>query len=468
MFFLSRAHIGTTILNTVNTRELHRMIFLYTFTLWLLLPFVLFRLIWRARKQPEYLHHIGERFGYYSFSNDKPVIWLHAVSVGETRATQSLVTRLLASYPLYQILLTHATPTGRAASEQLYGDSVLRVYLPYDYPFAVQRFLLHFRPQLGILMETEIWFNLIDTCHTTRTPLLLLNARMSERSARGYGHFARLTREALRKLAAVAAQTADDAARLTSLGAKNASVMGNLKFDIEPPSDMLGLGKQLREQFGITRKIFLAASTREGEEILLLDALQNFHIADFLLVIVPRHPQRFSTVANLLEQRRISYCRRSEMINTGKSCYGCLQKQIVPAEIQVVLGDSMGEMFAYYAASDIAFIGGSLLPYGGQNLIEACAVGTPVLVGPHMYNFGEAARIAVSAGAAIQVCDVAGIVDEAQRLLHDREKLNGMRHQCIKFVESNRGATETSLELVKQHLNLTTHPDSSRQAHSSR
>jgi 3-deoxy-D-manno-octulosonic-acid transferase len=444
------------------------MIFLYTLLLWLLLPYVFLRLIWRARKQPEYLHHIGERFGHYSFQSDKPVIWLHAVSVGETRATHSLVTRLLASYPHHQILLTHTTPTGRTASEQLYGDSVLRVYLPYDYPFAVYGFLLHFHPQLGILMETEIWFNLIRACHITRTPLLLLNARMSEKSARGYARFARLTRNALEQLTAVAAQTADDASRLTCLGTKNASVMGNLKFDIEPPSGMLELGKQLRAQFGTTRRILLAASTREGEEILLLDAMQNIRITNFLLVIVPRHPQRFTTVANLLEQRRISFHRRSEMKQAGEPCSSGLQYQEIPAEIQVVLGDSMNEMFAYYAAADLAFIGGSLLPYGGQNLIEACAVGTPVLVGPNMYNFDEATRLAVSAGAAIQVSDAAGLVSETQRLFHDNDRLNGMRHQCIEFVESNQGATEISLQLVKQHLAIVTHPDSLPPARSSR
>jgi 3-deoxy-D-manno-octulosonic-acid transferase len=443
------------------------MIFLYTLALWLLLPYVFMRLIWRARKQPEYLRNIGERFGLYSTRSDKPVIWLHAVSVGETRATQSLVTRLLASYPSHQILLTHTTPTGRAASRQIYGDRVLRVYLPYDYPFAVDGFLLHFRPRLGVLMETEIWFNLIRACNLNRTPLLLLNARMSEKSARGYARFAHLTRDALRSLAAVSAQTTVDAARLTNLGAIDVSVMGNLKFDIEPPLAMLELGKQLRERFGSTRKIFLAASTREGEEILLLEALLDAHIEGLLLVIVPRHPQRFETVATMLEQRRISFLRRSELKQEGETYGSGLQYQTVPSEIRVVLGDSMGEMFAYYAAADLAYIGGSLLPYGGQNLIEACAVGTPVLVGPHTYNFDEATRLAVLAGAAVQVSDVAGLVNEAQRLFHDSVSLDGMRHQCIEYVEAYRGATETALELVKQNLSISTHPDSLPPAHSS-
>ncbi len=415
------------------------MRFFYTLALWLLLPYVFLRLLWRARKQPEYLKHIGERFGFYSIRTVKPVIWLHAVSVGETRATQSLITRLNISYPHHQILLTHTTPTGRAASKQLYGDRVLRVYLPYDYPFAVNRFMRHFRPRLGILMETEIWFNLIHACQMAKMPLLLLNARMSERSAKGYARFNRLTRSALGNITAVAAQTDDDAARLASLGAQNVSVMGNLKFDIEPPSVMLELGKKFREQFGTKRRVFLAGSTREGEEALLLDALLQVHIPGLLLLIVPRHPQRFSAVANLLEHRGISFQRRSEDLP-------------VSTEVQVVLGDSMGEMFAYYAAADLAFIGGSLLPYGGQNLIEACAAGTPVLVGPHMYNFAEATRLAVSAGAAIQVHDAAKLMKEVQRLFQDINVLHEMRQQCARFVGANRGATEKSLELVKQYL----------------
>jgi 3-deoxy-D-manno-octulosonic-acid transferase len=437
------------------------MIFLYTLVLWLLLPYVVLRLFWRARKQPEYLQHIGERFGFYPIRSNQPVIWLHAVSVGETRATQSLVNRLRSSYPHHHILLTHTTPTGRIASEQLYGDSVLRVYLPYDYPFAVNKFLRHFHPQLGILMETEIWFNLIHACRQQSVPLLLLNARMSEKSRRGYARFARLTRNALGELTTIAAQTADDAARLTGLGAKNVSVIGNLKFDIVPPSSMLELGRELREQLGITRKILLAASTREGEEALLLDALQGFRIPGLLLVIVPRHPQRFNAVANLLEQRGISFLRRSNMIQAGKPNIGNARyHQSVPSEVQVVLGDSMGEMFAYYVAADLAFIGGSLLPFGGQNLIEACAVGTPALVGPHMYNFAEATRLAVSAGAAIQVSDVAGLVAESQRLFKNPVTQNDMHQQCVKFVESNRGATEKSLQLVMQQLKVFTHPDS--------
>lgn len=417
---------------------------LYTFALWLLLPYIFLRLALRARKQPEYLHHIGERFGIYSAQSGQPVIWLHTVSVGETRAAQSLIARLRAAYPNHQILLTHTTPTGRAAGEQLYGDGVMRVYLPYDYPFAVNKFLHHFKPRLGILMETEIWFNLIHACRVTGMPLLLLNARLSEKSAQGYARFARLTRDALGELAAVAAQTAGDAARLTSLGARNVSVTGNLKFDIEPPSAMLELGRKLREQFGAARKVFLAASTRDGEEALLLDALEQVHIPGLLVVIVPRHPQRFAEVAALLKQREILFQRRSEMARTDSA-----QGRTVPAEIRAVLGDSMGEMFAYYAAADLAFVGGSLLPYGGQNLIEACAAGAPVIVGPHTHNFSEATRLAITAGAAVQVQDGNELVMNLQRLLGAPDALREMQQRCAGFVESNRGATAKSIEVIQ-------------------
>ena len=379
---------------------------LYTLLLWLLLPLLFVRLALRSRKQPEYLRHTGERFGFYAASCDKPVIWLHAVSVGETRATVSLVARLRKAYPDHRILLTHTTPTGRATGEQLYGDNAMRVYLPYDYPFAVRRFMRHFRPEIGILMETEIWFNLIHAGRDAGVPMLLVNARLSEKSAKGYRRFASLTQNALKSLACVAAQTADDAARLQALGATCVSVMGNLKFDIAAPEAMLALGGTLRAQFGASRRIFLGASTREGEEALLLDAWQAADTKGALLVIVPRHPQRFGEVASLLEKRGLCYRLRSE-------------NRPVERDVQVLLGDSMGEMFAYYSACDIAFIGGSLLPFGGQNLIEACSVGTPVLIGPHTYNFADASRFAVESGAALQVRDAAELVDTAAKLLGD-------------------------------------------------
>lgn len=408
-------------------------------TLWLLLPYAFFHLLWRARKQPEYLQHIKERFGFYDVRSSKPVIWLHTVSVGETRAAGSLVRRLREAYPHYQLLLTHTTPTGRATSEQLYGDEVLRVYLPYDYPFAVRRFLRHFQPRIGMLLETEIWFNLIHFCDAASIPLLLLNARLSEKSAARYARYPNLTKSGLTTLAAVAAQTEDDAKRLTALGAPHVSVMGNLKFDIEPPSEMLELGEHLREQFGANRKIFLAASTREGEEALLLDALAPINIPQLLTVIVPRHPQRFDEVAALLTQRSLRFQRRSA-------------NETIAADTQIVLGDSMGEMFAYYTACDLAFIGGSLLPYGGQNLIEACIVGKPVIIGPHTYNFTQASELAVESGAAVRVQEASSLAQAVQNLFSNPGRMADAGKAGQRFVSANLGATERALGLVIQAM----------------
>lgn len=408
--------------------------FAYTALLWLLLPYAFFHLWWRSRKQPEYLDHLGERFGCYTVKADKPVIWLHTVSVGETRAAATLVHNLRTRYPGHQILLTHTTPTGRAASEQLYGDEVMRVYLPYDYPFAVQRFLDHFKPQVGVLLETEVWFNLIHRCNASSIPLLLLNARLSEKSAAKYARFPHLTHEGLHGLHLIAAQTDGDAQRLSELCGRAVSTMGNLKFDIEPPAKMLEQGRHLRELFG-KRPIFLAASTREGEESLLLDALQNITAKDVLTIIVPRHPQRFDEVANLIQQRGLQIQRRSANV-------------AITADTQIVLGDSMGEMFAYYAACDIAFIGGSLLPFGGQNLIEACAVGKPVLIGPHTYNFAQATELAVASGAALKIGDARELSIQLDRLLIDNAKTQTMAQAGSRFVRANQGATEFALRLM--------------------
>ncbi|MEW6313071.1 MAG: lipid IV(A) 3-deoxy-D-manno-octulosonic acid transferase [Pseudomonadota bacterium] len=411
------------------------MRWLYTLILWLLLPWIVLRLFWRARKQPEYLRHVGERFGFYAGAPQRPLIWLHAVSVGETRAALPLVKALREKYPQHRILLTHMTPTGRDTGEQLFGADVLRCYLPYDFPFALRRFLRHYRPAAGVLMETELWFNLIHECRRSQVPLYLVNARLSEKSAAGYARFASLTADALNELAGIAAQSEDDRERLLGLGARQVEVMGNLKFDITPPPQQFALGEKLRASFG-TRPVLLAASTREGEEALLLDALGARELGDTLLVLVPRHPQRFDEVAQLLGRRGVACQRRSE----GRP---------IDASTRVVLGDSMGELFAYYAACDVAIVGGSLLSYGGQNLIEACAVGKPVLLGPHTYNFAEAVRLALAAGAARQCGDVVAVLDAAAELLRDDGKRREMGKAALAFSQAHRGATETALRLVR-------------------
>jgi 3-deoxy-D-manno-octulosonic-acid transferase len=328
------------------------------------------------------------------------------------------------------------TPTGREAGETLFGGRVERCYLPFDMPGAVARFLDHFRPRAGIVMETEIWPNLIRAARARSIPLYLVNARLSEKSRAGYQRFAGLVRESLAGFAAVAAQSEDDAGRLAALGARSTRVTGNLKFDVSPPPDQLELGRLLRRGFGVSRPVLLAASTREGEEALLLVALAAIAVPGLLTVIVPRHPQRFDEVAKLLEARGIRYQRRST-------------RAVAEPETRVMLGDSMGEMFAYYAACDVAFIGGSLVPLGGQNLIEACAAGKPVLIGPSTYNFTEATEFAIRAGAAVQVPDAAALAREAQKLLLDPGAARRMSQAAAAFADAHRGATARVLDIIK-------------------
>ncbi|MEO8165491.1 MAG: 3-deoxy-D-manno-octulosonic acid transferase, partial [Betaproteobacteria bacterium] len=357
---------------------------LYSLALYLLLPWALVHLALRARKQPAYLAHVGERFGVFPQAMPSRVIWIHAVSVGETRAAEPLIKALRARHPDHRILLSHGTPTGRQTGLELYGDGVERCYLPYDFNWAARRFLSRFRPVVGIFMETEIWPNLIHACVASSVPVYLVNARMSKKSARGYRRTGALARSALSNLAHIAAQTEQDARRLLELGANKVSITGNVKFDRFAPPEMIDLGIRLRNQFGVHRPIFLAASTREGEEAAILGALSRADVDGMLTVIVPRHPQRFAEVEELIKRRGFKWQRRSE-------------NRSIDADTRVVLGDSMGEMFAYYAACDVAFVGGSLLPLGGQNLLEACAVGRPVIVGPHTFNFEEATLRAIEA-----------------------------------------------------------------------
>jgi 3-deoxy-D-manno-octulosonic-acid transferase len=412
--------------------------FIYTLAVFALLPWAVLHLLWRARRQPEYLQHWGERFGYFDDISPAPTIWLHAVSVGETRAAQPLVAALRERHPDHRILFTHMTPTGRATSEALFGDSVNRIYLPYDTPWAMRRFLRHYKPQFGLIMETELWPNLIAACRRESVPLSLVNARLSQRSARRYAKFPALTREALRGLTAIGAQSAADASRLEALGAQGITITGNIKFDIVAPDEQLVLGRELRFRYG-DRPIWLAASTREGEEALILDAWKKGVVGNALLVIVPRHPQRFDEVSRLASERGFVVQRRS-----GNA--------LVAPATQVLIGDSMGEMFAYYASADIAFIGGSLLDFGSQNLIEAAACGTPVLIGPSTRNFAEVAREAIACGAALSIGDADDLVKQANALLADADRRRRMGEAGRAFAERHRGATQRTLALIDRTL----------------
>ncbi|OON60666.1 3-deoxy-D-manno-octulosonic acid transferase [Massilia sp. KIM] len=415
---------------------------LYSALWWLALPAVLGRLWWRGRKEPGYRQHWGERLGAAGPEPDEAMtIMVHAVSVGETRAAEPLVEALLAEYPACRILLTHMTPTGRATGRALFekhGKRVVQAYLPYDTGFMVGRFLRRHRPRAVILMETEVWPNLIHGCAAAGVPVVLANARLSERSLRRGQKMGALMTEAARGITLVAAQTEDDAERIRSLGAPRVAVTGSIKFDVVPPAAALEKGAWLRGQIG-ARPVFLCASTREGEESLILDAWtrQPAKPEGALLAIVPRHPQRFDEVAKLVEAQGLRLARRSQLENGLDGA-------------DVLLGDSMGEMFAYYAACDCAFIGGSLMPLGGQNLIEACALGKPVLVGEHTFNFADATEDAVASGGALRVSGAAALVAQAARLLRDAQAREAMGAQALAFAGRHRGATLRTVELLRQ------------------
>lgn len=407
--------------------------YFYSLLLYLITPLIWLRLLWRSRKQPEYLQHLGERYGFYRQPVPKQLIWVHAVSVGETRAAQPLIEGLQARWPDHRILLTGMTPTGRDAGQQVYGDKVIQAYLPYDYPGAVDRFFRYFSPAFGVIMETEIWPNLLAAGKRRKVPIFLANARLSARSARGYGRFSALVGPAFSALAGVAAQTAGDAERIAELGATTVEVCGNLKFDVTPRADKLALGHEWRAAIG-QRPVWLAASTREGEEPLVLEAWREVAIPDALLVLVPRHPQRFNEVAALLEQQELRSVRRSVAMPA--------------ADTQVWLGDSMGEMAAYFTLADLAFIGGSLLPLGGQNLIEAAACDCPVVVGPHTFNFKQATEDAIAAGAALRVDNPEMLGATVNRIFGQKMKLAEMRTAAGSFARAHQGAAKRMLALI--------------------
>jgi len=404
---------------------------LYTLFLRALLPLVLLRLWWRGRAEPLYREAVGERFGRYSV-DERPerLIWLHAVSVGEARAAAPLVRALAGAYADHRILITCTTAAGRETIKQLYGESVLVAYLPYDLPAAVQHFLEHYRPRLGILMETELWPNLLAQCARHGVPVMLANARMSAKSASGYHRWRSLTQPAFAALAAVCAQTTDDAERIRALGARAVEVTGNLKFDVEPNPSQLAAGRTWRER--VARPVVLLASTRDGEEEPLLAAATLERV---LIVVVPRHARRFDEVASWAQSRRT-------------------QAPLPAPTDRVHLGDTMGEMAFYYAACDVAVIGGSFAPLGGQNLIEALAAGAPVIVGPHMYNFAEATRLALAAGAALQASDARDAMARAAELLTDERARRRMSDAGKALCAAHRGATARQLAACQRILGL--------------
>ena len=431
--------------------------------LWhLLLPLAFIRLAWRARHSFAYLHHIPERLG---FGYDKPItqgsIWIHAVSVGETRAAQPLIEAYLARGET--ILLTHMTLNGRRTGKQLFAKQISsgqirQVYLPYDLCWSVEHFLNTFKPKLGLFMETEAWPTVVFRCAEIGLPLFLVNARLSQRSARRVNRFGKAGRALFQAFAGILAQTDFDAQRYRSLGVKNIAIVGNLKFDVALDAQLVQQGKLWKKELHTSKRLMVcAASTRDGEEEIILKAWKDLLLSNSfetrpLLCLVPRHPERFTEVADAVHLAGLKFRRRTEWSGTPNDCSG----------LDVVLGDSMGEMPMYYSAADLVLMGGSLLPFGGQNLIEACAAGCPVLLGEHTYNFQQASLDAIAAGAAKRIegdlllSESSVLAEALKTLLLNTDELGKMSEAAKTYSIVHQGATKRILAaLDQQNFSLT-------------
>jgi 3-deoxy-D-manno-octulosonic-acid transferase len=419
--------------------------FLYACLMWLLVPLVLLKLFKRARQEPAYGQHIGERFGWYDSPAQAGAVWLHAVSLGETRAAMALVTALRQAHPGIRFVFSHGTATGRMEGLGMVREGDVQVWQPWDTPQAVQRFLQHFKPQLGLLIDTEVWPNLIWQARDQGMPLVLANARLSNKSWRKAQQWRWLAQPAFSSLAAVWAQSEEDAARLRSLGAPVRAITGNLKFDARPDPTLLALGHVWRAQ--TAKPIVLLAISREGEEAALLDALQQHpaYLHDVQWWIVPRHPQRFEVVADLIQAKGFAMVRRSAWSEQPDA-------EEHPSTQAIVLGDTLGEMPFYYGAASVGLLGGSFEPFGGQNLIEACACACPVLLGPHTYNFKQAAEWALKAGAAERLTHLSEAVQRAHALALNTVQQKQMAHAAQVFSFAHQGAVARCVALVQPLL----------------
>ncbi len=418
------------------------MRYLYSVLFYLLLPLLFIRLWWRSRRMPAYRERIWERIGYYPFKLDK-CIWVHAVSMGETLAAVPLIKALQERYPHLPIVVTTMTPTGAEQVKKSFADSVKHVYVPYDFPGAVNRFLRAMNPVIGIIMETEMWPNLLSAMQQKNIPVCLLNARLSEKSARGYARISSLTRKMLSCICTIAAHGHKDAARFIELGAdeKYVVVTGNLKFDLQLTEDLIANSNVLRQQLGGNRFIWIAASTHEGEEEIVLAAHKKVlkQNKDALLILVPRHPDRFNTVTNLIQQNDLILARRSH-------------QDVCLPETNVYLGDTMGELLVMYGACDVAFVGGSLIPRGGHNMLEPGALAKPILTGPHVFNFAEISDMFIASNALIKVQDADDLAQQLQKLMQDETLRQTYGTRALNVVAANRGALTKQLQLVEKFL----------------
>ncbi|MCW8882386.1 MAG: lipid IV(A) 3-deoxy-D-manno-octulosonic acid transferase [Sedimenticola sp.] len=415
---------------------------LYTLLLYFGLPLVLVRLYWRSLKNPGYRRRMPERFGILDLPALKGSLWLHTVSVGETQAAEPLVKRLQEQFPDLPIVITTTTPTGSDRVKKLFGESVLHAYFPFDLPFAVRGFLKAAQPKMLVMMETEVWPNLLAECERQNIPTILANARLSERSANGYARLGSFARETFGRISLVAAQSPADAERFLGLGVKSdrVRVTGSIKFDVRIPALVNEQAEALRRTWG-GRPVWVAASTREGEEELILAAHRQVlrQMPQALLVLVPRHPERFDKVALLCQRDGFTYARRSA-------------DDLCRSETAVYLGDTMGELILFLSAADVAFVGGSLVPTGGHNVLEPAALGLPVIFGPHMFNFAMVSRMLLAEGAAVEVADVDALTKWIVDWLSDANLRAVYGENALRVVEANRGALDRLFGILQTYL----------------
>lgn len=419
------------------------MRYIYSFILYLAFPFIFLRLWWKSRKLSAYKHRWLERLGFITPLASTNNIWIHSVSVGETVVAIRLARAIQEYQPQVNILITTMTPTGSDMVKRQQNPSFQHVYVPYDLPGAVKRFLKAVRPKLIVIMETELWPNILYYAHKQKIPILLANARLSARSAKGYRYVQHFSQSMLNCIDLIAAQTQEDAERFISLGAKKDKLMiaGSIKFDTDIPKDLVQQGKFLRASQDVARPVWIAASTHSGEDELILDAFSIVRqtLPTTLLILVPRHPERFKDVARLCQQRGFTVTKRS-------------QGQPVAIDTQIFLGDSLGELFLYYAASDVAFVGGSLVATGGHNLLEPAALGLPVLTGPHLFNFTEISRLLSDAGAIKIVQNSNELAQQLITLLQNPASQKSMGEKGQQVVEQNRGALQKHLAWIESRI----------------
>lgn len=431
-----------------KSSTLSRRYQLYTIAMYMLTPVILYRLAVRGLRAPAYFSRWRERFGYFKAPSSvaerwRDSIWIHAVSVGEFNAAIPLIKALMDRYPERPFVVTTITPTGSDRVKSVFADQVFHVYLPYDLPAAIRRFLDRTRPALAVIMETEIWPNLFRACKHRDIPIIVANARLSERSMRGYRPFGSLSAAAVNCASRLAAQTETDAERMLQVGADNdkVRVVGSLKFDLEPDDELIPQGQRIRQHWGADRFVWIAASTHEDDEIPMFEAFKTLLAEDSnaLLIIVPRHPERFGRVAARCRQLGYQTAVRTK------------DREAAP-DTQCFVVDTMGEMMRYYATADVAFVGGSLAKIGGHNVLEPATLGIPVLVGPNTFNFAEITALLLERGGAARVHNAASLTDELMKLYRDPTLRQTVGQSALKVVAANRGAVNRTMDLITEAI----------------